>query len=194
MRSADQCRKLLSNQRPAQLWRTHSALRLLCQLERKSQQLWTSDARSASRSRRGYGYGGFASLIFNPNSKNQFRVVGSLRQDYYQIPLDPDPNSIGNQNYPSYGLRDAEREPDGYATFSWVHTFSPNTLLTISPFYHHNGADYHGGANDFPVISTVTQTADYGGMQAAFNTNFKRNDLQAGVYGFAQHQHNFFFN
>ena len=28
------------------------------------------------------GYGGFVSLIFNRDSKNQFRVVGSLRQDY----------------------------------------------------------------------------------------------------------------
>ena len=78
-----------------------------------------------------------------------------LRQDYYQIPIDPDPNSIGNQNYPSYGLRDAEREPDGYATFSWVHTFNPNMLLTVSPFYHYNGADYKSNPNDYPVASTV---------------------------------------
>ena len=35
------------------------------------------------------GYGGFASLIFNPNSTNQFRLVASLRQDYYQIPVRP---------------------------------------------------------------------------------------------------------
>src|ERR1700689_2897034 len=81
------------------------------------------------------GYGGFASFIFNPNSKNQFRVVGSLRQDYYQIPIDPNANSIGNSIYPSYGLRDAEREPDGYVTFSWVHTFNSNMLLTASPFF-----------------------------------------------------------
>src|ERR1700723_544234 len=32
------------------------------------------------------GYGGFTSLIFNPDSKNQFRLVASLRQDFYQIP------------------------------------------------------------------------------------------------------------
>src|ERR1700677_3090296 len=32
------------------------------------------------------GYGGFASLLFNPNSANQLRLVTSLRQDYYQIP------------------------------------------------------------------------------------------------------------
>jgi len=140
------------------------------------------------------GYGGFASLIFNPDPKNQFRVVGSLRQDYYQVPIDPDPNSTGNQVFPSYGLRDGEREPDGYVTFSWVHTFNPNTLLTVSPFYHYNGADYRGGANDYPVISTVNQNANYGGMQAAVSASFWRNDLQAGVYGFAQHQYNYFDN
>jgi hypothetical protein len=59
------------------------------------------------------GYGGFASFIFNPDSHNQFRVVSSLRQDYYQIPYDPDPNSAGNQVYPSFGLRDGEHETDG---------------------------------------------------------------------------------
>jgi len=30
----------------------------------------------------GNGYGGFASFIFNPDPKNQFRIVASLRQDY----------------------------------------------------------------------------------------------------------------
>src|SRR6202050_585326 len=37
------------------------------------------------------GFGGFASFIFNPDPKNQFRVVTQLRRDYYQIPIDPDP-------------------------------------------------------------------------------------------------------
>jgi hypothetical protein len=140
------------------------------------------------------GIGGFTSFIFNPDQKNQYRLVGSLRRDYYQIPIDPDPNSVGNSVYPSYGLHDAEVEPDGYTTFSWVHTFDPKTLLTVSPFYHYNGADYHGGPNDYPVISSVTQTANYAGMQAALNVNVRRNDIQGGVYGFGQHQYNYFFN
>jgi hypothetical protein len=140
------------------------------------------------------GFGGFATFIFNPDPKNQYRLVTSLRRDYYQIPIDPDPNSIGNQVYPSSGLHDAESEPDGYATFSWVHTFNPNTLLTVSPFYHYNGANYEGGPNDFPVISTVNQDANYVGMQTALNYNFWKNDLQAGIYGFFQHQYNFFDN
>jgi TonB dependent receptor/Carboxypeptidase regulatory-like domain/TonB-dependent Receptor Plug Domain len=140
------------------------------------------------------GYGGFASFIFNPDSKNQYRIVGSLRQDYYQIPIDPDPTSVGNQVYPSYRLRDGQHEPDGYATFSWVHTFTQNALLTVSPFYHFNAADYKGAADDYPVISTVTQTANYAGMQAALSATLGKNDLQAGVYGFGQHQYNYFYN
>jgi TonB dependent receptor/Carboxypeptidase regulatory-like domain/TonB-dependent Receptor Plug Domain len=146
------------------------------------------------------GFGGFASFIFNPDPKNQLRVVGGLRRDYYQIPIDPNLYSSGNQllvgagESPSSGLHDAEGEPDGYATFSWVHTFNTNTLLTISPFYHYNGADYKGGVNDVPVISTVNQNANYGGMQAEVNATFGKNDLQAGVYGFFQHQYNYFNN
>jgi len=146
------------------------------------------------------GYGGFASFIFNPDPRNQVRLVTSLRQDYYQVPYDPDPNSIGNQQLlaagapPSYGLRDGEHERDGYVTFSWVHTFNPNIVLTVSPFYHYNSADYQGGANDTPVISTMRQAANYGGLQAAFDLSVSKNDIQAGVYGFAQHQNNYFDN
>ncbi len=141
------------------------------------------------------GYGGFGSLIFNMNSSNQLRLVGSLRQDYYQIPIDPNPNSAGNQVYPSYGLQDSEREPDGYVAFSWVHTFDPNVVLTASPFYHFNSADYNGGPNDVPVISTVRQTANYVGGQASLDvTTLKNNELQVGVYGFAQHQSTYFNN
>ncbi len=46
-----------------------------------------------------------------------------------------------------------------------------------------------------PVISTVDQTANYAGAQASLNiTAVKNNDIQVGVYGFAQHQSNFFNN
>ena len=146
------------------------------------------------------GFGGFASFIFNTAPKNQYRLVTSLRRDYYQIPIDPNPNSSGNQillgypEAPTNGQHDAESEPDGYVTFSWVHTFSPNTLITVSPFYHYNGADYVGGASDPAEITNVTQTAQNLGAQSALNSTFWRNDLQAGVYGFYQHQYNYFSN
>jgi hypothetical protein len=141
------------------------------------------------------GFGGFASFIFNANPSNQLRWVTSLRQDYYQIPIDPNPNSSGNQVYPSYGLRDSEREPDGYVTFSWVHTFDPKLVMTISPFYHYNEASYDSSPNDYPVISNVDQKSNYGGAQASLNiTSIKNNDIELGVYGFAQHQGNLFNN
>ncbi|MGB6027598.1 MAG: carboxypeptidase regulatory-like domain-containing protein [Candidatus Sulfotelmatobacter sp.] len=146
------------------------------------------------------GFGGFASFIFNPDPRNQYRIVGSLRRDYYEIPIDPNLNSIGNQILvtsglvPSSGLHDAEVEPDGYVTFSWVHSFNANTLLTVSPFYHYNGADYRGGANDVPVISSVNQNANYGGLQASFSSLYRNNDFQVGIYGFGQHQYNYFNN
>jgi hypothetical protein len=141
------------------------------------------------------GYGGFGSLIFNASPTNQFRLVASLRQDYYQIPVDPDPNSAGNQIYPSYGLHDSEREPDGFVAFSWIHTFNSNLLLTISPFYHFNEASYNASPNDVPVITDVNQTANYVGAQAGLNTTLVRNnDIEAGVYGFVQHQSNSFNN
>src|SRR5271156_4643722 len=131
------------------------------------------------------GYGGFASLIFNASASNQFRVTASLRQDYYQIPIDPNPNSAGNQVYPSYGLHDSEREPDGYVTFSWIHTFNSNVRMTISPFYHYNQASYKSSPNNIPVFTQVRQTSNYGGLQASLNANVRKNDIQFGVYGFA---------
>ena len=48
------------------------------------------------------GYGGFVSLIFNRDPKNQFRVVvraAGLLSDS----VDPDPNSVGNQILASSG-------------------------------------------------------------------------------------------
>ncbi|MGA2098401.1 MAG: TonB-dependent receptor [Candidatus Acidiferrum sp.] len=141
------------------------------------------------------GFGGFGSFIFNPSAHNQFRLVTSLRQDYYQIPIDPNPNSAGNQVFPSFGLRDGEHEDDGYVAFSWVHTFNPNLLLTVSPFYHYAKADYQSSPNDTPVVTDVNQVSNYGGLQASVDATLsKNNEVQAGIYGFAQHQSNYFFN
>ncbi len=140
------------------------------------------------------GGGAFLSLIYNPDPKNQLRLVASMRGDYYQIPYDPDPNSSGNQVYDTSQLRDIERESDGYLAFTWLHTFNSDLLLTVSPFYHYNAADYRASPNDIPTISNVTQAANYGGLQAAVDVQFARNDLQAGIYGFEQHQSNYFAN
>jgi outer membrane cobalamin receptor len=131
------------------------------------------------------GYGGFGSFIYNANSKDQFRLVTSLRQDYYQIPYDPNGPT-------SSGLRDGETEKDGYVLFSWVRTINPNTLLTVSPFYHYNSANYDGSPIDFPVSTTDDRASNYAGLQATLNANVARNDIQVGVYGFGQHDDQLF--
>jgi outer membrane cobalamin receptor len=147
------------------------------------------------------GYGGFTSLIFNVNPSNQLRLVTSLRKDYYQIPYDPFPNDIENSNisengfkaqYPSLGLRDGQHEGDAFVNFSWVHTFNSKTLLTLSPFYHYNAANYDSQPSDFPSATTDHRTSTYAGAQASFSANVARNNLQIGLYTFYQQDNELF--
>jgi outer membrane cobalamin receptor len=129
------------------------------------------------------GYGGFASFIFNADPSNQFRLVTSLRRDYYQIPYDPDSAADPSTS----ALRDAQKESDAVVDFSWVRTVNPGLVITVSPFFHYNSANYRGGPNDFPIVTTDERSSKYGGAQATLTAHFKRNDLQAGLYAFSQH-------
>jgi hypothetical protein len=138
------------------------------------------------------GYGGFGSLVFNPDPSNQIRYVGQLRTDYYQIPYDPNPDDWENQLYNSSGLRDGQHETDSYGAFTWLHTFSANTVAQVSPFYHYNSTNYQPSPNDQPNATTAIQTGTYIGGQASFSTAFARNTLRAGVYGYAQHENDLF--
>jgi len=134
------------------------------------------------------GYGGFTSLMYNLNSKDQIRFDGQWRRDFYQIPYDPNPSDFENQQWPTSGLRDNELETDGYALVSWVHTFNPNTVLTVSPFYHYNSSGYHSPLTDVPVATTTVFTSNYGGGQAALSYHVPRNDLEFGIYSWAANQ------
>lgn len=139
------------------------------------------------------GVGGFASLIFNVDPSNQLRLVTSLRRDYFQIPYDPNPNDIENAplpgnnftpQWPSLGLRDNQREADAGVIFSWVHTFNPHLLTTVSPFYHYNSSDYSSLPTDTPVATTEDRGSTYAGAQASVQADFARNNLQAGFFSF----------
>ncbi len=140
------------------------------------------------------GYGGFGSVIFNADPSDQLRIISSARRDYYQIPYDPFPNDIENApipangfeaQYPSLNLRDGDHEADALANFSWVHTFNSRMLMTISPFYHYNRANYDSSLED-PVVTTQHRASTYAGGQASFSANTKMNSFQAGVYSFYQ--------
>ncbi len=130
-----------------------------------------------------WGLGGMATLIYNLNPKDQLRFVATLRRDDYQIPNDTDAEASG--------VRDQERERDAVVSFSWAHTISPGVLLTASPFYHFNRANYDGGPNGTPVSTTQYLDSQYGGAQATLSATSKRHNAVVGVYGFGQHDDQF---
>jgi outer membrane receptor protein involved in Fe transport len=138
------------------------------------------------------GYGGFGSVIWNRTPADQIRINGQLRTDYYQIPVDPDPNDWESQFYPSYGLSDGEHETDSYLIASWLHTFSANTVSQVSPFFHFNKANLQSNPNDQPAATNAAETGNYAGLQATISTVWKRNSITAGVYGYAQHENDGF--
>ena len=152
---------------------------------------------------RANGYGGFGSLIFNVDPSDQLRLVTSARKDYYQIPYDPFSGDLENgassctttdlnAQYPTICLRDGNHESDALVNFSWVHTFSSKILLTASPFYHRNIANYDSSPADVSLATTDHHTSTYAGGQVSFSANVARNNLQAGFYGFHQNDSQFF--
>jgi len=127
------------------------------------------------------GFGGFTSLIYNADPEDQFRLVAQSRRDFYQVAFDPnDPNTQGQLR------QDANRENDSFAIFSWVRTVSPGLLLTVSPFYHYNSANYESNPQDSPTSATQDRASKYEGGQATISWVKKRNNLRVGLFGFAQ--------
>ena len=137
---------------------------------------------------------GFVSLIRNQTANDQLRVTAQYRQDFFQIPYDPDATDYECTSgyYCSAGLRDGQTERDGFLITNWVHTFSPKAILSVAPFYHFNQAEYDSPANDLPVATTWHQTSNYGGGQADFRGDFKHNDFSAGLYSFYQGENDLF--
>ncbi len=127
------------------------------------------------------GFGGFTSLIYNADAQDQLRLVAQLRRDFYQVLFDPnDPSTQGQF------LRDANRENDSFVTFSWVRTFSPGLMLTVSPFYHYNRANYQSSVQDSPSSAIEHRGSKYEGGQATLSWIKSRSNLRVGLYGFAQ--------
>jgi len=129
------------------------------------------------------GGGGFTSLIFNPNARDQLRFVGALRADYYQVPNDPDQQNSG--------IRDRQREQDAFANFSYLHNIGSNMVLAVSPFFHFNRAAFEGGPVDVPS-ATDNRASSYAGGQISLALVQGQHNAKAGFYGFGQHDNTFF--
>jgi outer membrane receptor protein involved in Fe transport len=130
------------------------------------------------------GVGGFLSLLYNPNAKDQFRWVASLREDHYQIPNDADAQAAG--------IRDLNFEKDYLAGFHWSHTISDGVTFTLSPYFHYNNAQYIGGPQDTPFILNDNTRSNYAGARSVLQTQKKRNDLSIGIEAWGQHDNTFF--
>ncbi|MDP9087822.1 MAG: TonB-dependent receptor [Pseudomonadota bacterium] len=122
------------------------------------------------------GYGGFSTLIFNGDPDDQFRLVLSARHDNYRIPNTPDRLSD-----------DVQRETDAFAIFSWVRKLTADASLISSLFFHRNQANLQGSPSDFPISTTDDRSSTYVGGQQLLRLHITRNDIQAGVTGFSQH-------
>ncbi|HEY6490805.1 MAG: TonB-dependent receptor [Terracidiphilus sp.] len=136
----------------------------------------------------------FASVIRNVTPHDQLRVDGQYRQDFFQVPYDPDPNDYEctSDYYCSFGLRDGQTERDSFLIANWVHTLSPKALFSFAPFYHFNQSNYTSPSTDFPVATTWRQTSNYVGGQADTHLDFGPNSFSAGLYTFSQSEHDLF--
>ncbi|MGO9336528.1 MAG: carboxypeptidase regulatory-like domain-containing protein [Terracidiphilus sp.] len=142
---------------------------------------------------------GFVSLIRNQTPKDQLRLNAQFRNDYFQVPYDPNPNDWeqetppgGNPYYVSYGLRDGQTERDSFVIANWVHTISPKALFSVAPFYHFNQADYDSPSSDYPAATTWHQKSSYVGGQADGHLDAGRNSFSAGGYTFYQAESDLF--
>jgi hypothetical protein len=137
---------------------------------------------------------GFVSLIRNQTPRDQLRLNTQYREDYFQIPYDPNSNDWeqASQYYESYGLRDGQTERDAFVIANWVHTISPKALFSVAPFYHFNQADYDSPANDNPVATTWHQGSNYIGGQADLHADAGPNNFSGGLYTFYQSENDLF--
>ena len=136
----------------------------------------------------------FLSLLRNQTPSDQLRLDAQYRQDFFQIPYDPDPNDWeqASNYYSSFGLRDGQTERDSFVIFNWVHTLSPKALFEVAPFYHFNQAKYDSPSTDKPVATTWHQASNYAGAQADVRADLGSNSFSAGVYSFYQAENDLF--
>jgi outer membrane receptor protein involved in Fe transport len=130
------------------------------------------------------GFGAFASLIYDATPRDEMRLVTALRRDFFQVPNDTEAQNSG--------IRDVESEREGFLNFSWVHTFNSKLVLTVSPFYHYNRAEYIGGEGDTPLIPDSRRSSQYAGAQGSLSILTDHHNANVGFYGFFQHDSTLF--
>jgi hypothetical protein len=139
---------------------------------------------------------GFVSLIRNQTPKDQLRLNAQYREDFFQVPYDPNPKDFEcappTTYYCSWGLRDGQTERDSFVIANWVHTLSPKALFSFAPFYHLNQANYDSPTTDIPAATTWHQESNYVGGQGDTYASAGPNNFSAGFYTFHQAENDLF--
>ena len=125
----------------------------------------------------------FTSILFNPSTTNQFRFVGSGRQDRYQVP-----NTLGQE---ALGIRDDVKATDAFLNTTWLHTTASELLITVSPYYHFNRGQYIGGPRD-PLVTTDNRGSHYVGGYVNVSQTRGRHTYHYGTDTFAEHDDSLF--
>jgi hypothetical protein len=130
------------------------------------------------------GLDGFASLLFNPSARNQLRLVTSLVGDNYQIPNTPDQQTTG--------IRDLDVERDDLVGLTWTHIFGDAAMLSFSPYFHFNRANYLGGPGDIPFVLDDNRRSSYMGALASLAIQKARHHALMGLETWRQHDNTLF--
>jgi outer membrane receptor for ferrienterochelin and colicin len=131
-----------------------------------------------------WGVGGFGNIIYNLTPTDQLRLVGSSRGDEYEIPNTPEQQADG--------IRDNQSERDSFLNLTWAHTAKNGVLITLSPFYHFNSANFYGGPNDTPISTTDQRASNYFGGQGAVVITRGRHNARIGFIAFGEHENHRF--
>ena len=200
--AGSQRRQLLPDQRPAQFWQPHRTFRLLRQRERQPQQPGHSDSGSAGRARRRERLRRLR--VPDLQRRSLESTCGSsppcarttTRSLTIPFPttsrMAPFRRTTFTPQYPSIGLRDGDHESDAIVNFSWVHTFNSKLLLTVSPFYHYNRANYDSSPNDFPSPPRKTAARPTAAAKPASARTWRRTICRSASYSFYQHDNELF--
>ena len=153
----------------------HRALRLLRQRQRQSQQSRLQTPIPQVVHDAVNGYGGFGSFIFNFDPTNQFRLVGFPAPGLLSDPLRSlsqltlEINPCGQR-----GSTPSTRPARWRARSRWLRDFLLGAhlqlrtlLLTVSPFYHYNSADYQEARTMFPSSPPHSDRLNYAGAQVS---------------------------
>ncbi len=136
----------------------------------------------------------FASVIRNQTDRDQIRIDGQFRHDYFQVPYNPSTTDYQTTSgyYSSYGLRDGQMERDSFLIANWVHTVSPHAEFSVAPFFHLNQSNYDSLPSDYPVATTWHQNSNYVGLQSDARLEAGLNSLSGGLYSFFQRENDLF--